>query len=533
MNAFYVLEVDRQCRWCKTLTLTSPLLLDAGILHSITHEYGIAVGDTVSSETKIIPPVLDLGELNELKLPFGKKPVFKSVTESKNQGFEQGKPQLPDCEIADVQVQQDEVYDFGDVTVGTTAYLEVPLGCLYHDFCWLDAIVQYPSAPFQVVSAPIGEPIYRGGRKTIGVRFTPQGCGYFSGTLIVRYCYGNFPEEEPHPMHLGKKGDLNPQWFRCIEVPCYLHGRAVGPPIARCSHRPEHPTPGETVFFSSQGSYACDPEGILARYEWDFDDGSTSHLPNPTHRFAKVGTYVVRLTVWDNTGYQSQPCWCRVEVVPDVAELIGATAVAVAAGVVSHAVLAKPPVLPPPAFGFAAALVPASIVAISEFCSYPVDQLIVGLPEGMSLSEARQLVRDIVPDAEIVGFSAPLSACLVRFPSLQAMANQEQAVRVLEKMSDEFEKRMPEGAWVLKNYLGTPEQIEDSATFRCDLDRIEVTDRQAYETIHAREAWELLSHLHVRLKPVRVAVIDSGVQANHAKNEFNICLTGVYHCILQ
>ena len=39
----------------------------------------------------------------------------------------------------------------------------------------------------------------------------------------------------------------------------------------------------------------------------------------------------------------------------------------------------------------------------------------------------------------------------------------------------------------------------------------------------------MLSHLHVRLKPIRVAVIDSGIHAKHARNEFNICLTGVSH----
>ena len=50
------------------------------------------------------------------------------------------------------------------------------------------------------------------------------------------------------------------------------------------------------------GSASSDPDGTVARYDWDFGDGAT--LPNggptPTHTYATAGTYVVSLTVTDN-----------------------------------------------------------------------------------------------------------------------------------------------------------------------------------------------------------------------------------------
>lgn len=42
--------------------------------------------------------------------------------------------------------------------------------------------------------------------------------------------------------------------------------------------------------------------GCPLNYYWDFNDGSSSTLPNPTHTYASPGTYVVRLTVTDAEG---------------------------------------------------------------------------------------------------------------------------------------------------------------------------------------------------------------------------------------
>ncbi len=55
-----------------------------------------------------------------------------------------------------------------------------------------------------------------------------------------------------------------------------------------------------TVSFSSVGSY--DPDGSIASYDWDFGDGTTSKLANPSHTYNVLGTYTASLVVVDNTG---------------------------------------------------------------------------------------------------------------------------------------------------------------------------------------------------------------------------------------
>ena len=54
-----------------------------------------------------------------------------------------------------------------------------------------------------------------------------------------------------------------------------------------------------TVGFSSAGS--TDPDGQIVAMRWDFGDGATSSLANPSHVYA-VGTYRATLTVTDNLG---------------------------------------------------------------------------------------------------------------------------------------------------------------------------------------------------------------------------------------
>ena len=54
------------------------------------------------------------------------------------------------------------------------------------------------------------------------------------------------------------------------------------------------------VSFSSAGS--SDSEGPIASYSWNFGDGNTSTLANPTHTYAAANTYNVTLTVTDSDG---------------------------------------------------------------------------------------------------------------------------------------------------------------------------------------------------------------------------------------
>ncbi len=57
---------------------------------------------------------------------------------------------------------------------------------------------------------------------------------------------------------------------------------------------------GASIIFSSAGS--DDSDGTISTYAWNFGDGSTSSLENPSHAYANAGTYTVSLTVTDNDG---------------------------------------------------------------------------------------------------------------------------------------------------------------------------------------------------------------------------------------
>ena len=63
------------------------------------------------------------------------------------------------------------------------------------------------------------------------------------------------------------------------------------------------PTPvksGVAVSFSSAGS--VDTDGTITGWAWNFGDGGTSTLANPTHVYAATGTFNVTLTVTDDQG---------------------------------------------------------------------------------------------------------------------------------------------------------------------------------------------------------------------------------------
>jgi len=57
-------------------------------------------------------------------------------------------------------------------------------------------------------------------------------------------------------------------------------------------------TSGTEVAFTDQSS---DPDGSIVAWDWDFGDGGSSAVQNPTHGFA-AGSYTVTLTVTDDAG---------------------------------------------------------------------------------------------------------------------------------------------------------------------------------------------------------------------------------------
>jgi len=70
------------------------------------------------------------------------------------------------------------------------------------------------------------------------------------------------------------------------------------PPEASFEYTPSNPYTNNEVQFIDKST---DPEGIpIVSWHWDFGDGYTSDLQNPTHIFMSEGDYNVTLTVWDD-----------------------------------------------------------------------------------------------------------------------------------------------------------------------------------------------------------------------------------------
>ena len=61
--------------------------------------------------------------------------------------------------------------------------------------------------------------------------------------------------------------------------------------------------PGQQLVFDA--SRSIDPDGRIARYEWDMGDGTRATGPRVSHAFARPGLYSVALTVQDETGHDA------------------------------------------------------------------------------------------------------------------------------------------------------------------------------------------------------------------------------------
>src|SRR6266478_4715886 len=71
------------------------------------------------------------------------------------------------------------------------------------------------------------------------------------------------------------------------------------PPIANAGG-PYNGISKRSIQFDGTSSY--DPDGVIVAYQWDFGDGTTDTLAQPTHQYAANGSYTVALTVTDNVG---------------------------------------------------------------------------------------------------------------------------------------------------------------------------------------------------------------------------------------
>lgn len=121
------------------------------------------------------------------------------------------------------------------------------------------------------------------GRATVCFRAEDSG-----GTAVAVNTWGN-----PAP-----GVDVSPE--QCVSVV------QNSPPVAFFEPSATTAGPGARVAFDDcpgpLPDCTHDADGTLVQYLWEFGDGATSSLTQPTHRFAKPGAYDVRLTVWDDFG---------------------------------------------------------------------------------------------------------------------------------------------------------------------------------------------------------------------------------------
>lgn len=76
------------------------------------------------------------------------------------------------------------------------------------------------------------------------------------------------------------------------------------PPVADFTFSPAQPTAGQTVQFTDKSS---DPDGQVKQWRWEFGDGGTSELQNPSYVYKTAGAFKVKLIVTDDKGAQSAP----------------------------------------------------------------------------------------------------------------------------------------------------------------------------------------------------------------------------------
>ncbi|MEJ8473672.1 PKD domain-containing protein [Roseibium algae] len=74
------------------------------------------------------------------------------------------------------------------------------------------------------------------------------------------------------------------------------------------------------------GSKSRDPDGGVLKYAWDFGDGDSSDIVNPTKKYRRGGSYPVTLTVTDNSGLSNNQAKDRIAVTVNQAPVADAGA---------------------------------------------------------------------------------------------------------------------------------------------------------------------------------------------------------------
>jgi PKD repeat protein len=86
-----------------------------------------------------------------------------------------------------------------------------------------------------------------------------------------------------------------------LDAPCNEGGDPVGA-SAKFKAASRTGEPGQKVQFTDQSTPA--PGCTIEEWLWNFGDGSTSTVQNPSHVYNREGNFTVTLTVWDSCGFE-------------------------------------------------------------------------------------------------------------------------------------------------------------------------------------------------------------------------------------
>jgi len=422
----------------------------------------------------------------------------------------------------------DQTIDFGEAMIGDSSENALILNCPYYIFCWLSSVTDSPSSPFAITYAPIGVSIPNGHERRLELAFSPTTPGTYRDSMTIRYCVAYWIEVEDDEVYMVDDVEqiTHHYTYRCGSYTFPLAGIALAKPEARASYSPSGPICGKDVTFDGSGSFDPNPEGAIVAYHWDFGDGTTSTLDRPTHRFASAGTYDVQLTVQNNREMSSDPLTIPVEVSLDLLEAAATIGAAAAAGWATQASAVAAPLLAAAVPG--AALAVSSIVAGAGAAAFPIDQLVIRFPRTWDFQDVQQLIAREIPGAEVIGFFSSLGAFLIHLPLTTDSIDAAEAELAAAQAT--LAKILPPGTKLGKNYIGRFEGTAFSM-LHTDIEILDADFRMAYETVRAPEAWRQIAAADIRLRPVRVAIIDTGIDATH--DEFTIPLRGRSYVVEQ
>lgn len=87
-----------------------------------------------------------------------------------------------------------------------------------------------------------------------------------------------------------------------LTATCTKQIRVIIKPVAEFTKTPQYPLVNQPILFNASASY--DPDGTILSYAWNFGDGNTTIVSEPTiyHAYSIADIYKVTLTVTDNDG---------------------------------------------------------------------------------------------------------------------------------------------------------------------------------------------------------------------------------------